>query len=82
MELFHPKVKKSRKEILSSIASSSTSIGKGEKTASEEEEAIDTICEKEDEFSFATSFSELGVCEWLQDSCTALGMRQPTPVQV
>jgi len=34
-----------------------------------------------DNGEFASSFAELGVCSWLVDSCAALGMKAPTPVQ-
>jgi ATP-dependent RNA helicase DDX49/DBP8 len=36
---------------------------------------------EDDAAARAQTFAELGVCSWLVDSCTALGMRAPTPVQ-
>jgi ATP-dependent helicase YprA (DUF1998 family) len=34
-----------------------------------------------DDGAYVTTFAELGVCPWLLESCAALGMKQPTPVQ-
>ena len=44
-------------------------------------EEVELLAPEGDDGEAAMTFSELGVCGWLVDSCMALGMRVPTPVQ-
>jgi ATP-dependent RNA helicase DDX49/DBP8 len=78
MELFAKPTgkKRARKD-----AGPSSSAGAEQEAAAAASSAPARVGEDAGEVGFATTFAELGVCPWLVASCTALGMRVPTPVQ-